>query len=45
MSQVLAFYDLESMNKWTQLGYEFLFFIAFFLLAWAALAFKRHQKR
>jgi hypothetical protein len=43
--QVLAFYDLEGMNKWSQLLYEFLFFIGFFVLAWAALALKRHQRR
>ncbi|CAK0783380.1 hypothetical protein CVIRNUC_006579 [Coccomyxa viridis] len=42
---VLEFYGLEKQNKWAQLGYESLFFAGFTFLAWAALAFVRHQKR
>eukprot|EP00884_Botryococcus_braunii_P014587 jgi/Botrbrau1/23129/Bobra.0243s0059.1 len=43
--EVLDFYSLTGLNKWGQLGYETIFFFAFFVLAWAALAFVRHQKR
>jgi ATP-binding cassette, subfamily G (WHITE), member 2 len=43
--EVLDFYSLSGLNKWAQLGYETIFLIAFFVLAWAALAFMRHQKR
>ncbi|KAK9804705.1 hypothetical protein WJX72_000974 [[Myrmecia] bisecta] len=43
--EVLEFYNLDGRSRWALLGYESLFFIAFFTLAWLALAFKRHQKR
>jgi ATP-binding cassette, subfamily G (WHITE), member 2 len=43
--EVLEFYSLSGVDKWAQLGYESLFFVGFFVLAWAALAFIKHQKR
>lgn len=43
--EVLQFYDLRGVNKWVQIGYECIFFAGFYVLAWAALAFFRHQKR
>ena len=43
--QVLTNYGLNDTNKWAFLGYESLFFVAFFLLAWAALSFVHHNKR
>lgn len=42
---VLEYYGLEGESAWGYLGYECLFFIAFFLCAWAALQFKRISKR
>lgn len=41
---ILAFYDL-TINKWAQLGIVVSFFFFFTLIAWAGLAFIRHQKR
>lgn len=43
--QILAYYDLNGIDKWAFLGYESLFFVFFFGLAWAALVFVRHEKR
>ena len=45
--QFLGYYGLPQHNitKWEYLGIEVLFFIMFFLLAWAALKYKKHGKR
>ncbi|KAK9808007.1 hypothetical protein WJX73_002773 [Symbiochloris irregularis] len=43
--RILNFYSVEGDNKWVQLGYEAIFFVVFFLFAWAALSFVKHQKR
>lgn len=45
MLQVLDFYSLEGDQAWAEVGFESIFLVAFFLMAWAALAFIRHQKR
>ena len=42
---VLEFYGIDGVTKWRQAGIEVLFFAAFCVLAWAGLAFRRHQKR
>ena len=42
---ILDFYSIGDANKWEQVAYESFFFWAFAILAWASLAFKRHQKR
>lgn len=42
---ILDFYSIGVANKWEQVAYESFFFWAFAILAWASLAFKRHQKR
>ena len=44
-SPILQYYNLDQFNKWEMLGYEFLFFVVFFFLAWAALQFKTLAKR
>lgn len=44
-STVLDSFDMGSVNKWTYLGYESLFFIFFFLAAWAGMTFMRYQSR
>lgn len=41
----LQFYNIYDNNKWKMLGFEALFFVAFLLFAWLALAFCRHAKR
>ncbi|CAK0787534.1 hypothetical protein CVIRNUC_010754 [Coccomyxa viridis] len=41
---VLEFYDITE-SKWAALGYESLFFLFFFMAAWAALTFCKHSKR
>jgi hypothetical protein len=38
-------YDLAHVNKWSYIGYEWLFFAFFFCCAWAAMQYVRHQKR
>lgn len=45
--QFLEYYGLPQygITKWEYLGIELLFFIMFFILAWAALTFKKHGKR
>ncbi len=43
--QILAFYGLRGYNKWAFVGYEAIFIVVFFLLAWLALTFIKHQKR
>lgn len=42
---VLQVYSLHHVNKWSYVGYQWIFFFVFFTGAWAALQFKRHQKR
>ena len=42
---VLKYYGFDGESAWGQLGYQCLFFVAFFLCAWAALQFKRVSKR
>ena len=42
---VLEYYGFDKESTWGYLGYECLFFVAFFLCAWAALQFKRISKR
>ena len=42
---IMQYYSIGAGSKWHQLGFEFIFFVVFFVLAWAALAFVRHQKR
>ncbi|KAK9804269.1 hypothetical protein WJX72_004137 [[Myrmecia] bisecta] len=43
--EVLAYFSLDGISSWAYTGYCSLFFVAFFLLAWLALAFKKHQNR
>jgi len=43
--QILEFYSLDSASKWAFLGYETLFIVVFFSLAWTTLVFVRHEKR
>lgn len=43
--QILAFYGLRGYSKWAFVGYEAIFIVVFFLLAWLALTFIKHQKR
>lgn len=40
--QILQFYDLRG---WDYVGFETVFIAVFFIWAWLALAFIRHQKR
>ena len=42
---ILEYYSIGKGDKWHQLGFELVFFIVFFVLAWLSLAFIRHQKR
>ena len=42
---ILDYYSIGKGNKWHQLGFEFVFLVVFFVLAWLALTFIRHQKR
>ena len=42
---ILAYYGLDTMSKWTNLGIVAAFFAFWSLLAWFALAFVRHQQR
>eukprot|EP00892_Ulva_mutabilis_P005857 jgi/Ulvmu1/3643/UM017_0057.1 len=42
---VLEYFGFDDQTAWGYLGYECLFFVAFFLAAWAALQFKRISKR
>jgi hypothetical protein len=44
-AQILTFYDIRGQSKWRNVGYEAIFIPVFFLAAWAALTFIRHQKR
>lgn len=39
------YYDLDGVGAWAFLGFSSLFFLAFFGVAYLALAFVRHQKR
>lgn len=43
--QLLDFYDLRNKAKWVYVGYETVFIGVFFIFAWLALTFIRHQKR
>ena len=43
--QLLEFYDLRNKAKWAFVGYEAVFIAVFFVFAWLALTFIRHQKR
>ncbi|KAK9904972.1 hypothetical protein WJX75_006687 [Coccomyxa subellipsoidea] len=43
--EILTFYDLRGYNKWAFVGYEAIFVGVFFIFAWLALAFVKHQKR
>lgn len=43
--QILEYYDLNQAAKWAFLGYESLFFVVFFAMAWTALVYVRHEKR
>jgi ATP-binding cassette, subfamily G (WHITE), member 2 len=43
---ILKYYGQDAFaNAWESIGYEALFFVAFFGLAWAALQFSRPNKR
>ncbi|KAK9815892.1 hypothetical protein WJX72_011513 [[Myrmecia] bisecta] len=42
---VLDYYSLAGTSKWAFLGYEFAFFVSFFLLAYLALSYKKHGNR
>ncbi|CAL5220625.1 g2668 [Coccomyxa viridis] len=43
--EILQFYDLRGKKKWDYVGFETVFIVVFFVWAWLALAFIRHQKR
>lgn len=43
--QILEYYGLGNTNKWAFVGYEALFFVLFFFLAWLGLRFVRRDKR
>ena len=43
--QILQFYDLRGKSKWNYVGFETVFIAVFFIWAWLALAFIRHQRR
>jgi hypothetical protein len=45
VQEILRYYGLDGYTAWEMLGYECLFFVAFFAAAWAALQFKRMSKR
>lgn len=42
---VLEYYGLDNTSEWAFCGYSALFFVAFILIAWAALTLVRFQKR
>lgn len=42
---IIEYYGFDQYGKWELLGYEFLFFVVLFFVAWAALQFKRLSKR
>ena len=42
---ILEYFSLDGKSKWEMLGYELIFLVVSFLLAWAALQFKRLAKR
>ena len=42
---VLEYFSLEDVSKWAFLGYESLFFVGFFGLAYLALRFVNFTKR
>ena len=45
-SPILQYYATDDFSsKWEPLGYELLFFIAFFFMAWAALQFSKLNNR
>ncbi|CAL8464553.1 g4088 [Coccomyxa elongata] len=41
---ILEFYDINY-SKWANLGFESIFFLGFFVLAWLALSFCKHSRR
>lgn len=43
--EILKYYGLDGYTAWEMMGYELLFFFAFFFMAWAALQFTRLSKR
>lgn len=42
---VLAYYNLDGRSAWAFLGYEALFFVVFFMLAWLGLLVVKWQRR
>jgi ATP-binding cassette, subfamily G (WHITE), member 2 len=42
---ILEYYDLDEYTAWEMLGYEALFLFVFFMMAWAALQFKKQSQR
>ena len=42
---ILTYFHLDEIDKWRQLGIIAAFFAAWFVLAWGALAFVKHQQR
>jgi hypothetical protein len=42
---VLEYFSLDGVSKWAYLGYESLFFVGFFVLAFLALRFVNFTKR
>jgi ATP-binding cassette, subfamily G (WHITE), member 2 len=43
--EILEYYGLDGFTAWEMLGYEAIFVIVFFVLAWLALQFKTIAKR
>lgn len=44
-AQTLEFFEFAGANKWAYVGYEFIFVVAVFFIAWAGFAYKQHGKR
>ncbi len=42
---VLEYYNLHGKSAWAFMAYEAIFFVVFFLLAWAGLLFVKWQRR
>jgi ATP-binding cassette, subfamily G (WHITE), member 2 len=43
--EILKYYGLDGYTAWQMMGFELLFFVAFFFMAWGALQFTRLSKR